>query len=195
MNTIELNNYNKIIERIKNSFEMEACTQFAGIEPMQLMSRFYSNALYDEYLIHDFYHLTAFTNEKMFFGTLAVVQEQSRDKGVEKITEFQCFALKELESNYETMLIRPESFQDKMLDLFVKGDIDFPDFPDFSNKYYFIARNKDLAHKFATASRLHLISLQDKIFIEVSGNLLFARFTRKINERDCKKIVEFINLI
>jgi len=195
MDIIELNRYNALIMKIKSAVEMQNCTRIFNEDPEQIISRFHINTLYEEFRLHDFYLLPTFNNDEMYFGTLAVVYSIQKGKTEEKTTEIQSFVLKKLERNYETMLIKPESLQDKIMDIFIKDDIDFSDYPDFSKKYYFIAKNKDLALKFATAKRIDLITEQDKIIVEISGDFLFAKYARKITEKDCKLLIRFINLI
>lgn len=112
-----------------------------------------------------------------------------------KGSDFQVIGLKKLDKNYDHLIIRPETFADKVSELLVRTEIDFKDFPKFSSKYFFVSNDRLLAEQFATTSRLTLIEQQKGLVLEVIGSSLFARFPRKLNEEDINNMISFIKSI
>jgi hypothetical protein len=98
-------------------------------------------------------------------------------------SEYQIYGVKRLDCNYGNLLIRPETFGDKVSDLFVHKDRDFRGFPKFSKKYYFIDDQTGFGEMFGKPDRLMLIEQFDDLLIEVKGNKLIAKFTNSCNEK------------
>ncbi len=110
-------------------------------------------------------------------------------------SEYQLFGVKTLDSNYGNLLIRPESFGDKVSDLFVHQDIDFRGFPAFSKKYFFLDDQSGFGEMFAKPNRLMLIEKFDDLFIEVSGNKMIIKFSKQVNEADFHSMIQILKEI
>jgi len=115
-------------------------------------------------------------------------------KTAQYITDLQVVAVKFLEDDYGEIQIRPETFEDKIREFFKSIELDFPDFPEFSKKYYFITENKDLARKFAKPKLLELLEKIDGIFIQVKGRILVAKFNSIANITNCKALLDLIEV-
>ena len=107
-------------------------------------------------------------------------------------SELQLIGFKKLDKNYANILIKPETMEDKVSEWFTKVEIDFKDFPKFSSAYYFLAEHEQSGYSFATANRLNSIENQRELFIEIAGDILVSKYTRKLNEDDFKSMLKFI---
>jgi len=196
MDIISINSYNALLEKLKSDYGLEQCNKISGENPDDIVSRFLITKLHEEFTAHDCYLVPNFSNDNIYFGALAIGYKiYSKGKTLTESTELHCFVIKELPSTHEAMLIRPETIADKILDFVTKSDTDFADFPEFSSKYYFIAKNKEEAIRFANNVRLQAITYQDRVTIEINKNLLYATYDRIITETDCKSIIEFAKKI
>jgi hypothetical protein len=110
-------------------------------------------------------------------------------------SELQAIGLKKLSRNYGNIFIRPETFEDKVSELFIKSEIDFPDFPIFSFRYYCLADDEIKARSFANPDRLRSIEKQNKILIDINDDVLISKFSRIITYLDFISMVEFIRII
>jgi hypothetical protein len=110
-------------------------------------------------------------------------------------SEPQIVGLKKLSRNYGKIFIRPETFEDKVSELFIKSEIDFPDSPKFSFRYYCLTDDEIKARSFATQDRLKSIEKQNEILIEVDEDVLISKFSRVITYDDFSNMVEFIKNI
>ncbi len=109
--------------------------------------------------------------------------------------EVQLVGIKRLENNYGKIHIRPESLQDKVTELFVRTEIDFHKFPEFSSKYFLQSASEKSAIAFATVNRLELIERQKEMIIEVAGDVLIAKYSRMLNLEDMTDMYRFIEKI
>jgi len=195
MNLIGLNTFNHILEEIKNKYSLVQDLTPFGLDYNKIINLFLTSKTYDNCYIHDCYIIANSSEKESFFGAIAIEYKSLEAKRTVIVTELQCFALKKIEGNFSNILIRPENLLDKIIDIFSHTDIDYPDFPEFSKKYLFLARNKVQGKLFATTNRLSLISKQNEILIEIQESLLFAKYLRNINREDCQQIIEFIKAV
>lgn len=66
-------------------------------------------------------------------------------------------AYKRLSVNYDEILIRKETFNDKLIDLIFPQEIDIDEFPEFSKKYFVLAKNENTVNQFINKSRANLL--------------------------------------
>jgi hypothetical protein len=137
-----------------------------------------SDSLYDTYII-----------------IVGVAYSLTKGKYSARYSETQIIGLKKLNRNYGHIFIRPETFEDKVSELFVKSEIDFPDFPKFSFRYYCLADDEIKAKSFANPDRLRCIEKQNEILIDVNGDVLIAKFSRIITNDDFNCMLEFVKNI
>ena len=109
--------------------------------------------------------------------------------------EPQLIGLKKLDKNYGSIIIRPETLEDKLAEFFTKAEIDFKDYPKFSSKYYFLSDDKPLGYSFATNDRLTLIEQQREVYIEIKGDMLISKYMRILNAEDFSSMLDLIKKI
>ena len=164
---------NGIMEDITNSVLMKDYEDIQIYKSLKV-----SDSLYDTYItiVGNTYSLT-------------------KGKYPARYSENQVIGLKKLSRNYGHIFIRPETFEDKVSELFIKSEIDFPEFPKFSFRYYCLADDEIKAKTFANPDRLRCIEKQNEILIDVNGDVLIAKFSRIITHDDFNCMLEFIKSI
>jgi hypothetical protein len=70
--------------------------------------------------------------------------------------DYVIIAYKEMPVNYGDIFIRKESINDKIIELFLKQEVDLDEFPEFSSKYYVIANQRIDVVKFIDKRRADL---------------------------------------
>jgi hypothetical protein len=164
---------NGIMEDITNSVLMKDYEDIQIYKSLKV-----SDSLYDTYItiVGNTYSLT-------------------KGKYPARYSENQVIGLKKLSRNYGHIFIRPETFEDKVSELFIKSEIDFPEFPKFSFRYYYLTDDEIKAKSFANPDRLRCIEKQNEILIDVNGDVLIAKFSRIITYDDFNCMLEFIKSI
>jgi hypothetical protein len=137
--------------------------------------------------IEDFFKLSI--TEEAYIFIIQVDYKVTTGRYTEITSEFQIFGVKTLNSSYGNLMIRPETFTDKVTDLFLHQDRDFKNYPKFSKKYFFLDDQSGFSEMFATPERLMLIEKYDNLLVEVIGNKLITKFANFLNEDD------FVNMI
>jgi hypothetical protein len=131
---------------------------------------------------------TSFT--RMFLVNLTYINSKGRYRY--RLDELQLIGLKKLNHKYGHIFIRPETFEDKIQEIFTRQELDFKQFPVFSSKYYFLTSDELNGRFFATDARLNLIERQYEIQIEVSEDLLIAKFSKRFNAEDFQNMISFL---
>ena len=194
MNTIQSVLYTDILEELQDNFNFTETEGIFGINPGELLNSFAILSNYRDMNLYDLFKVVI--NGKVFyFGTLEVEYTGKESRYPSSVSEFQNFMIKRLDFDYGKIMIRPESIQDKVQEIFVKSEIDFPDHPGFSSRYYFVADDKGLARSFATDRRLSLIGMQRELFVEINNNILLAKFARNVSYDDCLVLLELGELL
>ena len=194
MNTIQSVLYIDILEELQKNYNFREAEGIFGINPGELLGNFVILSKYRDLNLYDLFKVVI-NGQVFYFGTLEVEYTWKESRYPSSVREFQNFMIKRLDFDYGKIMIRPESIQDKVQEIFVKSEIDFPDHPGFSSRYYFVAEDKGLARSFATDRRLSLIGLQRELFVEVNNNILLAKFARNVNYDDCIALLELGELL
>jgi hypothetical protein len=164
---------NGIMEDITNSVLMKDYEDIQIYKSLKV-----SDSLYDTYIT-----------------IVGITYSLTKGKYPARYSENQVIGLKKLSRNYGHIFIRPETFEDKVSELFIKSEIDFPEFPKFSFRYYCLADDEIKAKTFANPDRLRCIEKQNEILIDVNGDVLIAKFSRIITYDDFNCMLEFIKSI
>jgi hypothetical protein len=138
---------------------------------------------------------TAKISDSVYDAYILVVQVSytiHQGKFPSSYSEPQVVGLKKLSRNYGNIFIRPETFEDKVSELFIKSEIDFSEFPNFSFRYYCLANDEIKARLFANSDRLRSIEKQNKILIDVNEDVLISKFSRILTYDDFNSMIEFI---
>ncbi len=194
MNTVQSVLYFDILEELQKNYNFSETDGIYGENPRQLLNSFVMFSGYRDLDLYDLFKVVI-SGQVFYFGTLEVEYTWKESRYPSAMREFQNFMIKKLDFDYGKLLIRPETIQDKVQEIFVKSEIDFADHPGFSSRYYFVAEDKSLARSFATDRRLSLMEMQRELFVEINSNLLLAKFSRNVNYDDCLTLLELGELL
>jgi len=194
MNTSQSIFYTDILEELQKNYIFSGTFDVFGNDPEQLLNSFVLCSNYHDLHLFDLYKVEV-NGHFFYFGTLEVEYHWKESKYPAVASELQNFIIKGLEFNYGKLLIRPETIQDKVQEIFIKNEIDFANHPSFSSCYYFVAEDKGMARSFATDRRLKLMGIQRELYVETHKNMLFAKFARSVNYDDCVALLELGELL
>lgn len=194
MNTIQSVLYIDILEELQKNYNFTETEGIFGINPGELLDSFAILSNYRDMNLIDLFKVVI-NGQVFYFGTLEVEYTWKESRYPSSVSEFQNFIIKRLDFDYGKIMIRPETIQDKVQEIFVKSEIDFPDHPGFSSRYYFVADDKGLARSFATDRRLSLIGMQRELFVQINNNMLLAKFARNVSYDDCLVLLELGELL
>ena len=104
------------------------------------------------------------------------------------------WGLKELNENFGDILVRKETFSDKITELFKSFDIDFDDDLQFSKTFYVLVENEAKTRTFLNQPRRQLLkSFPDKDFqLEVKNNILSFGLPKKLSLSRVLQISKFL---
>lgn len=91
------------------------------------------------------------------------------------------------------VLIRPETFGDKLIELVNPMEIDFSEEKEFSSKYYVISDNEAQLRSNIDFKILRAIKAYDDLNIEIRAKYLFARTLKPVNQKSIDTIVGLLN--
>jgi hypothetical protein len=93
-----------------------------------------------------------------------------------------------LKKFFGNTIIRPESFADKVLDLYLKLDIDNPDYPKFSRNFYVTSDNKDALIDNLPSEFYNLLETNKDVQIEFKNNSCLFRLSKSVNSLDALRL-------
>jgi hypothetical protein len=109
--------------------------------------------------------------------------------------EFELVGLAVLKKEYGLVLIRPETWTDKLTEIINPVEIDFDLDEDFSDRFYVLTNDKAKLTKVVNLSFLHTIKDFEGLEIEISENVLLARLHKSYTYENAKFMVDFITQI
>jgi len=89
-------------------------------------------------------------------------------------------------------LIRPETIEDKINDLFSHIDIDFDFDKEFSKKYCVLANNESLLRMNISMQFIERINEINDLEIEINDNILIVRLRKQFTPENGEIIAKFI---
>jgi len=106
-------------------------------------------------------------------------------------TEPYQFAVAQLEPDFGRAIIRPETMADKLVELFERRELDFPQCPDFSRKYFFLAEDEDKARAAASPAFLNEVAGHEGLTLFLTDNEMLATRKKVVSHESCSELVEF----
>ncbi|HNU89573.1 MAG TPA: hypothetical protein PKJ94_14835 [Ferruginibacter sp.] len=112
-------------------------------------------------------------------------------------TEYQTWGITSLKNAYGHILIKPETFLDKIHELINSVELDFEDDREFSKKFYVVTDDPLKARlQLNQTFRDHIMNIQAKeFFIEIIGNKLIIGNKKVIEPSSAIVFTEFMNKI
>ena len=99
----------------------------------------------------------------------------------EETKELYATVLVSLPDNYGHILIRPETWSDKVVEVFFPQELDFDEHPEFSHRYYVLAKDESLARRHLTYNILNAVNTRADLLIEIYGQTLQAGIPKNLN--------------
>lgn len=111
----------------------------------------------------------------------------------------QLWAVLTTNNNYEHTLLRCESIKNKIIDFFIKQDIEYKDDKEFSNNFYIMSNDLEIAKNyFSVEMRKAILKFKgSKIIIELKGDKIYVGTENNFQEDASllNNIVEFFNVV
>jgi hypothetical protein len=111
----------------------------------------------------------------------------------------QLWAVLTTNNNYEHTLLRCESIKNKIIDFFIKQDVDYIDDKEFSKNFYIMSNDSETAKNyFSEEMRKAILKFKDsKIIIELKGDKIYVGTENNFQEDASllNNIVEFFNVV
>jgi hypothetical protein len=112
-----------------------------------------------------------------------------------RFSEYELIGIATLKKDYGRVLIRPETIEDKINNLFLSTDIDFDFNKGFSKKYYVVANDETKVRKCISNSFLETVRGFSGLEIEIDGNILMVRLKKQFTQVNGEIITNFLTAI
>jgi hypothetical protein len=103
-------------------------------------------------------------------------------------TSFYLYGQLKIKGNCGTVLIRPETFGDKITELFVKTEVDFESHPLFSYKYFVLADGSDNLVKTLPNELLKFLENVNGLQLELRNQYCLFRLPKAMNQEEAVKL-------
>ena len=111
------------------------------------------------------------------------------------ISDYELIGLVLLKKKYGKVLIRPETIEDKINDLFTHLDIDFDFDKKFSRKYCVLADNESQFRNTISKQFIETIREINGLEVEINENVLIVRLRKQFTPENGEIIAHFITAI
>lgn len=111
-------------------------------------------------------------------------------------TNLYLFGLMELRHSYPTTYIYRETIREKIVDWFVKGDIDFPEHKLFSDRFHTVTKDKERLMLILGSKPLDLLAAFPHLELELDGNKCLFRVSQdEVSPEETDKFIELVNVL
>ena len=191
---------NIVIESLKTKFEnciLKKLTESEEEMIVNNLSCFDSFENYSMAVLSEAVEITKNGNSSY----LLLLNLQTTIKGVRipqnesTISDYELIGLAVLKKKYGRVLIKPETLEDKINDLFSHVDIDFDFDKEFSKKYYVIATNESLFRNSISTQFIETIREVKGLEIELNDNILIVRLRKQFTPENGEIIAKFLTVM
>jgi hypothetical protein len=189
-----------IIGSLKTTFKDCFLRKLNGKEEadiVNIISRFESLGNYSLILLSEAVEIKNFENSSF----LLLLNLHTTFKGIRipqnetDISDYELIGMALLKKKYGKVLIRPETIEDKINDLFTHLDIDFDFDKKFSKKYCVLADNESQFRNTVSKQFIETIREIDGIEIEIDDHVLITRLRKQFTPENGEIIAHFITTI
>jgi hypothetical protein len=103
-------------------------------------------------------------------------------------TSFYLYGQLKIKGNFGTVLIRPETFGDKITELFVKTEVDFKTHPLFSYRYFVASDEPETLIKTLPAELIEFLEKIDGLQLEFRNQYCLFRLPKAMNQKEAVKL-------
>jgi hypothetical protein len=117
---------------------------------------------------------------------------------IETVTKYECHmaGLFSLRRDLGRVLMRPETFGDKLLEIFRPREVDFDECPQFSDRYYVLASDEERLRQHIPPSALDHLGTRRDLLIEISGTDMVVLWPQAIgrssSQEACRFFIELV---
>lgn len=113
------------------------------------------------------------------------------------VTRYECrmLGLLELGEDVGRVLIRPESIGDKILELFRRREVDFPECPDFCGSYYVLATDEAALREGLPGAALEHLGSRKDLFIEIVERDMLLLWSEVIGAKSVLEATGFFSAL
>ena len=191
---------NIVIESLKTKFENCILKRLTESEEDMIVNNLSTFDTFENYSLAVLSEAVEITNNGNS-SYLLLLNLQTTIKGVRipqnesTISDFELIGLAVLKKKYGRVLIKPETLEDKINDLFSHVDIDFDFDKEFSKKYYVIATNESLFRNSISTQFIETIREVKGLEIELNNNILIVRLRKQFTPENGEIIAKFLTVM
>jgi hypothetical protein len=170
------------LEKVKGQFEVTTKDHRIGLK---LLSRFDELKNYKSLFVHKVTELNGKNSSVIVLlierHLTITVQKRTgvREKDIEEVEPVLLF---NNAHDIGRVFIRAETVVDKILDVMIKVDIDFPGYPDFSRNYYVAAEKPELVKEYLSKPLIKTLDKVKGMIVEINGNWGLLRTEMNLTE-------------
>lgn len=113
---------------------------------------------------------------------ITIIRQKRHYRVEDEIEEIEPILIFRIPQNIGKVFIRRETLADKITDKFLKIDIDFIEYPDFSKNYYVIGENPELVKNYLPKNLIASLNKFPDLTIEINGNWALIRTEKNLTE-------------
>jgi hypothetical protein len=158
------------LKRVQGKFEIKRKEPETGLK---LLARFDELKNYRSLFVHkvtEFKGTTGSFTVLLAEKHLTIIQQKRTARVEKEVEEIEPVLIFNIPHDIGKVLIRKEAVADKLVDIFIKVDIDFEEYPDFSKNYYVVGENPDLVKQFFPKKLIESLDGREDVTIEIHGN-------------------------
>ncbi|MBN8652239.1 MAG: hypothetical protein J0L67_12465 [Cytophagales bacterium] len=111
-----------------------------------------------------------------------IVRKKKNGAYLEEIQEIEPVLVFNLQQDVGKAFIRTETVTDKLVDLFIRVDIDFKEYPNFSKNYLVVGEKPDEIQKYLPRGLIESLEKIEGMIIEINGNMGLVRSEKNLTE-------------
>lgn len=190
-------NENLVIDNLKARFENCILKKLSESEEEMIvtnLSRFDSLENYSLALLTEAVEIqkNGISSYLLLLNLQTILKGTRTPQNETTISDYELIGVAILKKKYGRVLIKPETIEDKINDLFSHVDIDFDFDKEFSKKYCVIATNEFLFRNNISTQFIETVRVVDGLEIEIDDNILIARLRKQFTPENGEIIARFI---
>jgi hypothetical protein len=169
------------LKQLQGKLDMQSLEDQIGLS---LLTKFDALIQYENVFVHK---VTQFSGTHGSF-ILLLAEKQVPGRGQEKTGrdekpggEPEPMLIFNLAHDLGKAFIRQETASDKILDVLLKVDVDFDDYPEFSKNYYVIGEDEDRIRQYMPVSLIRALSHVSGLVVEINGNAGLIRTGKNLS--------------
>lgn len=174
--------FEKTLQKVQDRFDVRRKEPNIGLK---VLARFEELKKYQSLFVHRVTELKG-TSGSFIILLLdkhsTIVRKKKSGAYLEEIQEIEPILVFNLQQDVGKAFIRTETVADKLVDLFIRVDIDFKEYPNFSKNYLVVGEKPDEIQKCLPKGLLESLEKIEGMIIEINGNMGLVRSEKNLTE-------------